>query len=150
MQTQATSRLRCERASTWDGLVRTATGDPTMYSMEFVVERGKARCPRCVAVAEYSFIELGPNLLRYEVNCTRCGEHYREKLGPVAAKAGVLATVDDWLPAVPEQSVPLRERVDGWAGRVRGRAAVLSAATTAVWAAFGARRRAEAVVEPIA
>ena len=106
MQSEAASRLRGERATTWETLVRTATGDPTMYCMEFVVERGKARCPRCVAVAEYSFIELGPNLLRYEVNCAGCGELYREKLGPTAPKAGVVATVDDWLPAVPEPSVP--------------------------------------------
>lgn len=149
MDDEAASRLRCERASTWDELVRTATGDPTMYSMEFVVERGKARCPRCVAVAEYSFVELGPNLLRYEVNCGRCGETYREKLGPVAAKAGVLATVDNWSPAVPEPSVPLRERVDGWVGTVRGRVAALSAATTSALAALRARGQAETAVEPV-
>lgn len=150
METQAASRLRCERASTWDGLVRTAVGDPTMYSMEFVVERGKARCPRCVAVAEYSFVELGPNLLRYEVNCTGCGEAYREKLGPLEPKAGVLATVDDWLPVVPDPSVPLRSRMDGWAGTARRRAASLSAATTSAWAAVRARRRPETVAEPVA
>lgn len=149
METQAASRLRCERASTWDGLVRTAAGDPTMYSMEFVVERGKARCPRCVAVAEYSFVELGPNLLRYEVNCTGCGETYRERLGPVASTAGALATVDDWPPAVPEPSVPFRERVDGWIGTVRSRAAALSASTSAAWTAARARRDDDAVVEPV-
>ena len=131
-------------------MVRTATGDPTMYSMEFVVERGKARCPRCVAVAEYSFVELGPNLLRYEVNCTGCGETHREKLGPVEPKAGVLATVDDWLPVVPEPNVPLRERLDGWVGTVRTRAATLSASTTSAWASLRARRQTETVVEPLA
>jgi hypothetical protein len=150
VETQAASRLRCERASTWDGLVRTAAGDPTMYSMEFVVERGKARCPRCVAVAEYSFVELGPNLLRYEVNCVGCGEIYREKLGPVTPKAGVLATVDDWLPAIPEPSVPLRERMDGWIGTVRSRAAALSASSTSALASLRARRQTETVVEPVA
>jgi hypothetical protein len=150
VETQAASRLRCERASTWDVLVRTATGDPTMYSMEFVVERGKARCPRCVAVAEYSFIELGPNLLRYEVNCVGCGETYREKLGVPATQAGALATVDDWLPAVPEPAVPLRERMDGWAAAIRNRAAALSGSTTSAWASLRARRDTETVVEPVA
>ncbi|ANE78308.1 hypothetical protein A7U43_02220 [Mycobacterium adipatum] len=150
MQSEAASRLRGERATTWETLVRTATGDPTMYCMEFVVERGKARCPRCVAVAEYSFIELGPNLLRYEVNCAGCGELYREKLGPTAPKAGVVATVDDWLPAVPEPSVPLRARMDGWVGSARRRAASLSASTTSAWVARRARRQPETVPEPIA
>ncbi|KRD07706.1 hypothetical protein ASE48_09650 [Mycobacterium sp. Root265] len=131
-------------------MIRTAAGDPTMYSMEFVVERGKARCPRCVAVAEYSFVELGPNLLRYEVNCVGCGEAYREKLGPVAPAAGVLATVDDWLPAIPEPSVPLRARMDGWVGTVRSRAATLSASTTSALASLRARRQTETVVEPVA
>lgn len=121
-----------------------------MYSMEFVVERGKARCPRCVAVAEYSFVELGPNLLRYEVNCGGCGETYREKLGVVTAKAGALATVDDWLPAVPEPSVPLRERMDGWVGTVRSRAATLTASTSSAWASLRSRKQTETVVEPVA
>ncbi|MCF6390387.1 hypothetical protein L2K20_25730 [Mycobacterium sp. MBM] len=149
MQTEAASRLRSERASTWDALVRTATGDPTMYSMEFVVERGKARCPRCVAVAEYSFIELGPSLLRYEVNCAGCGETYREKLGSMAQPAA-LARIDDWLPAVPEPVVPLRERVDLWIGTVRGRVAALSVSTRSSWTALRARRDGASVVEPVA
>lgn len=121
-----------------------------MYSMEFVVERGKARCPRCVAVAEYCFVELGPNQLRYEVNCTGCGETYREKLGAVASKAGVLAAVDDWMPAVPEQAMPLRERMGGWVGTVRSRTATLSASTTSAWTSLRSRRQTETVVEPVA
>lgn len=104
-----------------------------MYSMELVVERGKARCPRCVAVAAYVFVELGPELLRYEVNCTDCGESYREKLGPVLPAAGVLATVDEWRPAVP--SVPLRERLDEWVGAARTWTAALSASIAAAWEA---------------
>jgi hypothetical protein len=60
-----------------------------------VVERGLARCPRCVAVADYSFIESGPNSLRYEVHCGRCGEAYCEVHTAVApdfsAAAGALA-----------------------------------------------------------
>lgn len=119
-----------------------------MYSMEFVVERGKARCPRCVAVAEYSFIELGPNLLRYEVNCTGCGEIYREKLGAVVQEAA-LAKIDDWLPAVPEPGVPLRDRVDVWVATVRGRVAALSNSTLSSWTALRARRNTETVVEPV-
>jgi uncharacterized protein (DUF983 family) len=60
-----------------------------------VVERGLARCPRCVAVADYTFVESGPNSLRYEVRCSRCGEDYCEEHSPVApdftAAVGALA-----------------------------------------------------------
>ncbi len=52
--------------------------------MSVVVERGLARCPRCVAVADYTFVESGPNSVRYEVNCRKCGEAYREVNSPVA------------------------------------------------------------------
>jgi hypothetical protein len=48
-----------------------------------VVERGLARCPRCVAVADYTFVESGPNSLRYEVRCKRCGQAYCEVHTPV-------------------------------------------------------------------
>lgn len=127
-----------------------------MYSMELVVERGKARCPRCVAVADYSFIELGPSLLRYEVNCGGCGETYRERLGPVVPKVGAgnevtgnrhaLAPIEDWLPAVKVPAVPVRVRLDAWVGMARGRAAALS---TSMMAALRARRQTESVVEPV-
>lgn len=119
-----------------------------MYSMELVVERGKARCPRCVAVADYSFVELGPDLLRYEVNCAGCGEAHRERLGPVPAPAGVLATTESWLPAVQVPTVPMRERALQWVGTVRHRAVALTATTTAALEALRERRRAEAVAEP--
>jgi hypothetical protein len=60
-----------------------------------VVERGLARCPRCVAVADYIFVESGPNSLRYEVQCGRCGEAYCEVHTSVApdftAAVGALA-----------------------------------------------------------
>ncbi len=46
--------------------------------MGVVVERGSARCPHCVAVADYTFIESGLNVVRYEVNCHSCGEVYSE------------------------------------------------------------------------
>lgn len=120
-----------------------------MYSMELVVERGKARCPRCVAVADYSFIELGPSLLRYEVNCGGCGETYRERLGAVVPKAlaaNQIAPIEDWLPAVKVRAVPVRVRLDAWVGMARGRAAALS---TSMMAALRARRQTESVVEPV-
>lgn len=47
-----------------------------------VVERGRARCPRCVATADYSFVEYEPNGVRYEVRCRKCGECYTEDLRP--------------------------------------------------------------------
>ncbi len=46
--------------------------------MNLVVERGVARCPRCVAVADYVFVECGPDAIRYDVRCRRCGEMYSE------------------------------------------------------------------------
>ena len=46
--------------------------------MNVVVERGKARCPRCVAVAEYSFTECDVDHVRYEIRCPRCHEVYVE------------------------------------------------------------------------
>jgi len=90
-----------------------------MYSMELVVERGKARCPRCIAVADYAFVELGSGLLRYEVSCHGCGERYREKLGPVAPSAGVLATVDLCPPVPSAPAVPVRDRLQIWAETAR-------------------------------
>lgn len=52
--------------------------------MSVVVERGLARCPRCVAVADYTFVEAGPNSVRYEVHCRKCGEAYCEVHTPLA------------------------------------------------------------------
>ena len=80
-----------------------------MFPMELVIERGHARCPFCVAVAEYRFIERERNLIRYEVHCGGCGERYREKLG--AAVVRLPATIEPWLPAEQVPSVPLSERV---------------------------------------
>ncbi|MGE2835333.1 hypothetical protein [Mycobacterium sp. SMC-4] len=51
-----------------------------------VVERGLARCPRCVSVADYAFIEYGRGM-RYEVRCRKCGERYEEESRPSAAVA---------------------------------------------------------------
>jgi hypothetical protein len=49
-----------------------------MAAMNVVVERGMARCPRCVAVSEYSFTECDIDYVRYEVRCPRCSEVYIE------------------------------------------------------------------------
>ncbi|MBJ7339408.1 hypothetical protein [Mycolicibacterium sp.] len=66
--------------------------------MSVVVERGLARCPRCVAVADYTFVESGPNSLRYEVRCARCGEDYCEVHTAVAP---------DFSSAVEALAIPL-------------------------------------------
>jgi hypothetical protein len=46
--------------------------------MSVVVERGSARCPRCVAVADYTFVESELDTVLYEVDCRSCGEVYSE------------------------------------------------------------------------
>jgi hypothetical protein len=123
-------------------MIRSAIGGSTMLSMELVIERGQARCPYCVAVAAYSFVELGPNLLRYEVNCKGCGEIYRERVGPVPPKLGVVATTESWLPVEQVPNVPLRERVQAGVAALRDRADVRSrtaALTAAATAAFNRR-----------
>jgi len=53
--------------------------------MSTVVERGLARCPRCVSVADYVFIEFerASGGLRYEVRCRKCGECYGEDSRPL-------------------------------------------------------------------
>jgi hypothetical protein len=114
-------------------MIRSVAGGSTMFPMELVIERGQARCPYCVAVAAYSFVELGPNLLRYEVNCKGCGETYRERVGPVPPKLGVVATTEPWLPVERVPSVPLRERVLAGIGVVRERTAALTAVATAAF-----------------
>ena len=76
-----------------DGEGRARTGASGSRDMSVVVERGLARCPRCVAVADYTFVESGPNSVRYEVRCGKCGEAYCEVNTPVAPDftAAVLA-----------------------------------------------------------
>lgn len=81
--------------------------------MSVVVERGLARCPHCVAVTQYSFTELGPNSLCYEVDCKKCGERYRELHGPTAPKFGVDA-VTDWVPDVPPSQPTPGGRMRAW------------------------------------
>lgn len=103
-----------------------------MFSMdcrELVIERGQARCPFCVAVAEYRFIERERSLIRYEVHCHRCGERYREKVG--AAVRQLPAVVEPWSPAVQTPEVPVRQRLRAAAVVGRERAAALAGSATA-------------------
>lgn len=85
--------------------------------MSVVVERGLARCPRCVAVADYTFVESGSNSLRYEVRCGKCGESYCEVHTPTApdftaaAHALVIQDSEIRMPA-PDR----RQRVVTWLG----------------------------------
>jgi hypothetical protein len=85
-------------------------------AVSVVVERGLARCPRCVAVADYTFVESGPNSLRYEVRCGRCGEDYCEVHTPVAPD---FTAAGDALVALPPLVVPSafalrRRRAEVW------------------------------------
>lgn len=41
------------------------------------VEHGRARCPRCMAWAQYSFLERDDKL-EYQVRCDACGKVYSE------------------------------------------------------------------------
>ncbi|MCV7152867.1 hypothetical protein H7I57_16800 [Mycobacterium pyrenivorans] len=89
-----------------------------------VVERGLARCPRCVSVADYVFIETrsgagGSNGMRYEVRCRKCGECYGEDSRPLPTR----------LVAVPEPPIEWprdREPVEprDWRTELRERLAV--------------------------
>ena len=74
---------------------------PHDIGVSMVVERGLARCPRCVAVADYVFVETlqrPPNGLRYEVRCRKCGECYREDSRPVANLPAVVIESLRWPP----------------------------------------------------
>ena len=42
------------------------------------IERGTARCPRCMALAGYQFFDRGDNTLSYEVRCDVCENVYVE------------------------------------------------------------------------
>jgi hypothetical protein len=92
--------------------------------MSVVVERGSARCPHCVAVASYTFIESELDTVRYEVDCHSCGEVYSEvsSLAPAVAMERILPIPP--LPVAPRESwrrhfAPLGRA----AGRLRARVA---------------------------
>lgn len=57
------------------------------------VERGRARCPRCMAWADYRFLDRGRNTLEYEVRCAACGNLHSEMttLSPAATAAAEAA-----------------------------------------------------------
>jgi hypothetical protein len=42
------------------------------------VERGTTRCPRCMALTGYQFIDRGDHTLLYEVRCVSCSNVYTE------------------------------------------------------------------------
>jgi hypothetical protein len=42
------------------------------------VERGRARCPRCMQLAEYQFLDRGNDTLEYQVQCSSCGNVHSE------------------------------------------------------------------------
>ncbi|BBZ43754.1 hypothetical protein MPRM_10350 [Mycobacterium parmense] len=54
------------------------------------VERGRARCPRCAAWAEYRFLDRGQNKLEYEVRCASC-DNVHSEVTVVAAPASEAA-----------------------------------------------------------
>jgi hypothetical protein len=80
--------------------------------MSVVVERGLARCPYCVAVTEYVFVENAPNALCYEVDCERCGQFYRERSSPAdwATSAEPRSYDDPATPSGPSTLERLRSR----------------------------------------
>ncbi|MGW0160385.1 hypothetical protein ACWDUN_13820 [Mycobacterium sp. NPDC003323] len=115
--------------------------------MEMVIERGKARCPFCVAVADYRFIERERDLVRYEVHCDGCGQRYREKLGVAAPNLPVL--VDDWVPVERQPGVPLSERLRAGMAAARARSLALSGSAAGAWQGLRARRRDAAPAESV-
>ncbi|BDX29583.1 hypothetical protein TUM20985_01300 [Mycobacterium antarcticum] len=101
--------------------------------MSVVVERGLARCPRCVAVADYTFVESGPNSVRYEVHCGRCGEAYCEVHSPMTPDftAAVDALVVPPPLALPSVFELRRRRGAAWFAETVAR---VSAAIKTGWA----------------
>lgn len=101
--------------------------------MSVVVERGLARCPRCVAVADYAFVESGPNSIRYEVRCSRCGEDYCEVHAPVAPDFTAAVDAVAVLPPIvaPTPFELRRRRAVAWLTSQRARA---SDAMRSTWA----------------
>jgi uncharacterized Zn finger protein len=57
--------------------------------MDMAVEHGHARCPRCMAWAEYRFLERGDDKLEYQVQCDACGNLHSEVT--VVPTAGTVA-----------------------------------------------------------
>ncbi|OKH73196.1 hypothetical protein EB72_19580 [Mycobacterium sp. SWH-M1] len=94
--------------------------EPHDIGVSMVVERGLARCPRCVSMADYVFIETAPHGMRYEVRCRKCGERYLEDMWP--APGAELVHVERPLLWPPDlEPVPPRD----WAAEIRGHASAL-------------------------
>lgn len=91
-----------------------------MFGVSMVVESGLARCPRCVSVADYVFIETASGReyggLRYEVRCRKCGGYYGEESRPLSSHPVVVAEP-------PIAWPPDREPVEAkdWRSELRGR-----------------------------
>jgi hypothetical protein len=114
--------------------------------MGVVVERGSARCPHCVAVADYTFIESGRNVVRYEVHCQSCGEVYSEvnslvpQTGPVGRNLPIPPLPPEIQPATWRRHfTPLGRAAGRLRARVRpARFADLVAAEPPTTGEFGA------------
>ena len=87
-----------------------------------VVERGLARCPRCVSMADYVFIEGEPDGMRYEVRCRKCGERYEEDLRPVEPGTAVALVEPPILWPPDHEPVPPRD----WRAEIRGHVSVVA------------------------
>ncbi|MGD9622740.1 MAG: hypothetical protein AB7G47_15790 [Mycolicibacterium sp.] len=81
-----------------------------------VVESGLARCPRCVSVADYVFIESGTGrqygALRYEVRCRKCGEYYGEDSRPLPRHPVTVPEPPIVWPRDREPSIPVDWRAE--------------------------------------
>ena len=86
--------------------------------MSVVVERGSARCPHCVAVADYTFVESELDTVLYEVDCRSCGEVYSEvnSLAPAVPVERILP-----LPPLPTAAHESWRRHLAPLGRIAGR-----------------------------
>lgn len=81
-----------------------------MSVMNKVVERGVARCPRCVSVADYTFVECEQFLVRYEVQCRRCGDLYVEQIS--TAPTVFSTALEPYVPPEPDRDAePLYDRL---------------------------------------
>ena len=129
-----------------------------MTNVSMVVERGLARCPRCVSMADYVFIETVSEhdspVTRYEVRCRKCGQSYGEESQPpqyapvpVAAEPPIIWPPDqepvpprDWRRELRERATKLSAEAADTAQRVRGEAlALLRPSARAVKARIPAR-----------
>ena len=121
-----------------------------MTNVSMVVERGLARCPRCVSMADYVFIETVTDdaspVTRYEVRCRKCGECYGEDSQPLTYPPVSVAVEPPIVWPRDQEPVPprdwrqeLREHVDR-AGRVTTRVGKEAADTAERWGGHAAGR----------